>query len=140
MPDLIYNAIVLFVLICTVFNLCWWLYGRTLSESFPMFVVLTIMLTTLFCLFITFNLIFEEFFGNICTPEWGYITDYGKFIAYADDIARVFSGIFTICLAVFLYKDEGKIGDNKFLFTDKTEGQDSKKDGPGSGRRDLGKI
>jgi len=109
MSDLAITALVTLTLFCTAFNISWWLYGRTLSETFPVLVVVAIMLTTIYCFFIAFKLLFVEICNKIFSPQWGYVADYGEFIPYAKDIAQVLAGVLTIGIAILLYKEEGKI-------------------------------
>ena len=145
MSDFTFNTIVAFILVCTALNICWWLYGRTLSEVFPAPVVVTVMLTTLFCFFVAFKLLFMEVCGNFLSPRWGYMTDYGEFVPYAKDIAYILAGILTAGIAVLLYKHEGKMADSKYRSADEEEGrnperQSSGKESSGGTRRSLGKI
>ena len=145
MPDLFNNAIVAFVLACTIFNICWWLYGKTLSESFPLLVVVTTMLATLLCFLIAFLMILRELCYTVFSPNWGYITSQGVFIPYAENIARILAGLLTIGVAFLLYEDEGKIVDSRYEDVGE-EGEKNpiaKRPGmPSSGgtRKDLGKI
>jgi len=145
MPDLVNNIIVAFVLACTIFNICWWLYGKTLSESFPLLVVVTTMLATLLCFLIAFLMILRELCYTVFSPNWGYTSSQGVFIPYAEDIARILAGLLTIGVAFLLYKDEGKMADSRY-----EDVQETKKQGPknlssrkpisGGTRKDLGKI
>ena len=145
MPDLVHNIIVAFVLACTMFNVCWWLYSKTLSESFPLLMVVTIMLSTLLCFFIAFLMILRELCYTILSPNWGYLASHGVFIPYAEDIARILAGLLTIGIAFLLYKDEGKMAGSRY---EDVDGEREKSPGaknhgmPSSGgtRKDLGKI
>lgn len=140
-----FNTIVALILACTALNTCWWLYGRTLSEIFPAPVVVTVMLTTLFCFFVAFKLFFVEGCGNFLFSRLGYMTGYGEFIPYAKDIAYILAGILTAGIAVLLYKHEGKMADSKYRSADEEEGrspekQSSGKESSGGTRRSLDKI
>lgn len=139
MSDFTFNTIVALILACTALNTCWWLYGRTLSEIFPAPVVVTVMLTTLFCFFVAFKLFFVEVCGNFLSPRWGYMTDYGEFTPYAKDIAYILAGILTAGIAVLLYKHEGKMTDSKHRSADEEKGrsperQNSEKESSGGTR------
>jgi len=105
--DFIRGILILYMLCCTAFNVSWWLYGKTLSENFPIFVVVTIMLTTLISSFFAFKFILEAICNSIFSPDWGYISNY-VFIPYSKYIVLILSGLLTIGIAVLLYKDEGK--------------------------------
>lgn len=144
MPDFVFDTIVVFALVCTVFNICWWLYGRTLSETFPVIVVVIVMFAALFCFFIAFKLLFVEICDNFLSPRRGYMTDYGKFIPYAKDIAYILAGILTVGVAVLLYKNEGKIVNSKYKSADEekersSEGQSSGEESSGDTYRDGGR-
>ena len=106
---------IILLLCCMAFNVSWWLYGRTLSEDYPVFVVVVIMFTTLIGFFLGFNFLFGAIFSRLFPSTWGYFTDYDNFIPYSRDAAYYLSGLFTIGMAVLLYKDEGKISDNKWV-------------------------
>ena len=112
MPYSVIYSLIAFTLFCTAFNVCWWLYGRTLSEILPAPLVLTTMLTTLFGFFKAFELLLVEICNNIISPGWGYVIEFDEYVAPADEIARVLAGVLTVGIAILLYKDEGKIRKN----------------------------
>lgn len=145
MPNIAFNLLVAFVLACAVFNICWWLYGKTLSEAFPLVVVVVIMLSTLLCFFIAFLILLRELCYNMFSPDWGYLNSYGAFTPFAEEIARVVSGILAIGISILIYKDEGKMADGRYEDVEESKEQslrspNSRKSGPGGTRKDLGKI
>jgi len=71
------------------------------------------MLTTLFGFFIAFKLLFVEACNNIIFPGWEYEIDFNESIPSAEEIAQVLAGLLTIGVAFLLYKDEGRVSDNK---------------------------
>jgi len=114
MSELTITIITVFTLSCMAFNVCRWLYGKTLSETFPAPVVVIIMLTTLVGFFIAFKLLLVEVCNNIFSPDWGYANETGKFNPFSKDIAHILAGIFTIGMSILIYKDEGKIANSKY--------------------------
>ena len=114
MSDIFIWAVTAFTLSCILFNICWWLYGRTLSEIFPAPLVAVIMLTTLFGFFFAFKLLFVEVCNNFISPDWGYVAEHDEFVPFAKDIAHVLAGVLTVGMAILMYKDEGKISNYKY--------------------------
>ena len=114
MSDLTIEIITALTLSCMAFSVCRWLYGKTLSEAFPAPVVAIIMLTTLVGFFIAFKLLLVEVCSNFLSPDWGYVDETNQFVPYAKDIAHILAGVFTIGMSILIYKDEGKIANNKY--------------------------
>jgi len=127
MSDLTIEIITVLTLSCMAFNVCRWLYGKTLSEAFPAPVVAIIMLATLVGFFIAFKLLLVEVCNNIFSPDWGYENETGQFVAFARDIAHILAGVFTIGISILIYKDEGKISNSKYRDTSKE--REAKRDG-----------
>ena len=117
MSDFTINILIVFTLSCMAFNICRWLYGKTLSETFPEPVVVIIMLTTLVGFFIAFKLLLVEVCNNIFSPDWGYVDETDQFVPFAKDIAHILAGVFTIGISILIYKDEGKIANSKYRDT-----------------------
>ena len=117
MSDFSVELSVAFILGCMAFNICRWVYGRTLSDTYPGSVVAIIMLSTLVGFFIAFKLIFVESITNFFPPYWGYENEIDEFVPYAVIIAHVLAGVFTIGMSVLFYKDEGKVTHSEYRET-----------------------
>jgi hypothetical protein len=114
MSDFTIWIILTITLSCMAFNICWWLYGRTLSEAFPAFIVLPIMLISLYGFFTAFHILLRDVCNHFISPRWGYVTEYNEFVPFAGGIAHIIAGLFTIGAAILIYKDEGKVENSKF--------------------------